>query len=63
MIYLSLVAALAVGYTIGLMQNGIRVYRDNPHDFKEGDYNQSIGTSDFTDYYDKHVHLNGEKGE
>lgn len=51
MIYLSLVIALALGYVIGLLQNGININTTEKQAPKE--YNESIGLDEYTKYYEE----------
>lgn len=58
MSYLTLVLAIGLGYVIGLMQNGVKVYTNTQPKVKEGEYNKSQGIQDIKDYYDETNGLN-----
>lgn len=52
---LAVIGALIVGYAIGLLQNGIKVYHDAPpvKNPEKRKYNKSVGLEEFTDYYEE----------
>lgn len=52
---LAIVIAIVLGYVIGLLQNGIRVYHDVPpvKNPEKRKYNKSVGLEEFTDYYEE----------
>lgn len=52
MIYLSLVITLAVGYIIGLLQNGITVNVRGKGVEAPAKTNKSVGIQTYMDYYD-----------
>lgn len=52
MIYFSLVFSLFIGYVIGLMQNGIRIYHKEDIHVAEQKYHESVGIDHFKEYYE-----------
>lgn len=53
----ALIAALAVGYVIGLLQNGINIHK---HGYDEPtEYNESVGIEEYIEHYDKNVNVRG----
>ena len=53
MIYLALIVALAVGYVIGMLQHGIKIYHEPKVKSEEIPKNKSVGLQEFTQYYDQ----------
>lgn len=53
---IAIVAAVAVGYVIGVLQNGIHIHKHDGYD-DNAEYNKSVGMDDYLEYYDKNVTL------
>lgn len=58
MTYLTLVLAIGLGYVIGLLQNGIKVYQNYQPEYEDGQYNESHGISEIKEYYDETEGMN-----
>lgn len=54
--YIALVLALALGYVIGLLQNGINIHHKDLEYPEE--YNESVGTKEYEQYYDEQQGIN-----
>lgn len=52
MTYLTLVLAVGIGYLIGLLQNGIKIYPNSLEKMDNQEYNESYGVDEIKEYYD-----------
>ena len=50
---MEMLIALVIGYVIGVLQGGIRVYEySEPPETKKQSYNKSYGIDEFKEYYE-----------
>lgn len=51
----TVLAALVIGYVIGLLQKGIHIHKHGEE--YPDEYNQSVGMDEYMDFYDKNVNV------